>query len=150
MSDRIPAGYTQLHWAYTNGTTIVIGGVPVDDHNCDQMGCGQDHVLARFEIPEPQRAALAREVEEVDLRRMPILQAARLVGGPDSLPFAQFAAKTARCLKNHSQTPERLAARGGVSFVEALAILEDRDWPGSVPNGDEEIALRRLRLAGAM
>jgi hypothetical protein len=33
-----------------------------------------------------------------------------------------------RCHKNHSQSARRLSERGGLSWCEAAAILEDREW----------------------
>lgn len=35
-----------------------------------------------------------------------------------------------RAQKNHSQTLSRLRERGGLSYCEALAVLEDRRWRG--------------------
>ena len=33
-----------------------------------------------------------------------------------------------RVLRNHGDTPEGLAERGGLSWCELVAILEDRPW----------------------
>ena len=58
--DRIPAGYTRTDLpadapqgavaAFTNSSSLVIVGYVDDEddqHSCDRMGCGQDHVLER-------------------------------------------------------------------------------------------------------
>ena len=55
--DGIPAGYRKIE-AYTNGRMIVvpeqkswpITNDPEDGHNCDVMGCGQEHIVARIEV----------------------------------------------------------------------------------------------------
>jgi hypothetical protein len=44
---------------------------------------------------------------------------------PKEIPW-DFKATHARCMKNHMQTPERLAERGGLGVEEALAVLRDR------------------------
>jgi hypothetical protein len=43
------------------------------------------------------------------------------------LPWALIAPHEGRALKNHDQTLERLAQRGGLSFTEAYAVLTDKD-----------------------
>ena len=56
-------GYTQLKSvrAYLTQDEIIICGIPDEfldiynqegNHNCDAMGCGQDHIIARFPRPE--------------------------------------------------------------------------------------------------
>lgn len=61
MTDEIiPDGFYAIR-AYTNGYVIIIEGIPPDDtpfdgplsHNCDEMGCGVAHVVARIPILEP-------------------------------------------------------------------------------------------------
>lgn len=64
-------------------------------------------------------------------RSFPILQVAehvRSVPTPVRLhriPWVALAPHEAQALKNHSQTLERLAERGGLSPKEALAVLRD-------------------------
>lgn len=54
------------------------------------------------------------------------------------LPWALIAPHEAQAQANHSQSLERLAQRGGLSFCEAAAILEDRKWSKIVwPAGHE-------------
>ena len=53
----VPDGYRQLNAqeVWTDGTDVIVLGIPPheDDeengHNCDDMGCGQCHVLLRAE-----------------------------------------------------------------------------------------------------
>lgn len=47
--------------AYTGPSELIVCGIPFQregaeesGHNCDQMGCGWDHVLARFQLPSPE------------------------------------------------------------------------------------------------
>lgn len=47
---------------------------------------------------------------------------------PHYIPWPLVEAHTAQATKNHSQTPERLDARGGCTPDELCAILEDRPW----------------------
>lgn len=45
-----------------------------------------------------------------------------------TIPWGLIAPHEKQALKNHGQTLKRLAERGGLSFCEALAVLEDRQW----------------------
>lgn len=45
-----------------------------------------------------------------------------------SIPWGLIAPHEEQALKNHGQTLERLAQRHGLSFCEAVAIIEDRPW----------------------
>lgn len=90
VRDTTPLNYTRV-WleGYTNGTDVVIldqNGLTLPDcddidendpayHNCDAMGCGHEHVLARlsaegsFAIYEPsdsRRNALTRFIECIE------------------------------------------------------------------------------------
>lgn len=73
-----------------------------------------------------KRAEQERHEEIARAGRMPIM----LYGlASTSVPW-DFVATRRRCLMNHFQTPERLAERGGLSPMEALTILQDREWNG--------------------
>ena len=48
-------------------------------------------------------------------------------GGP-SIPWDMIAPHETQCVRNHGQSLERLAERGGLSPSEALAILDDENW----------------------
>lgn len=69
-----------------------------------------------------------------DERRFPLLQdgvhmqAARVLGWPPSIPWSVVEPHGRQALKNHSQTLERLAERGGLAPSELMAVLEDRPW----------------------
>lgn len=45
-----------------------------------------------------------------------------------SIPWEVIAPHEQQALKNHGQTLERLAQRGGLSYGEAYAVLNDREW----------------------
>ncbi len=53
---------------YKTETHIIITGIPEEEdetaeesrHNCDAMGCGQEHVLYRFKIVENRRTKEAK------------------------------------------------------------------------------------------
>lgn len=59
------------------------------------------------------------------MEEFPILERA---GGKFTIPWELIAQHEEQALKNHGQTLKRLAERGGLSFCEALAVLEDRQW----------------------
>ena len=46
-----------------------------------------------------------------------------------SIPWEMIAPHQSRALKNHGQTLNRLAERGGLEPSEAIAILTDQPWP---------------------
>jgi hypothetical protein len=45
-----------------------------------------------------------------------------------SIPWEMIAPHGRQAFRNHDQTLERLAERGGLSPGEAVAVLEDRKW----------------------
>lgn len=62
-----------------------------------------------------------------------------------SIPWELIAPHAKQADRNHGQTLERLAARGGLSACEAIAVIEDRSWKRMAP----EEARRRLKdIAG--
>lgn len=46
----------------------------------------------------------------------------------DYIPYAVIESHEEQAIINHGQTFQRLAERGGLSYSEALAVLEDRRW----------------------
>ena len=46
--------------------------------------------------------------------------------GPESVPMDML--DEVQALKNHQQTLQRLAERGGLSPCEMLAVMDKRDW----------------------
>jgi hypothetical protein len=65
--------------------------------------------------------ALRGEVERLRDRMFPIMD------GP-SIPWWLIAPHEAQAKKNHDQTLERLAQRGGLSCYEAVHVLRDEHW----------------------
>jgi hypothetical protein len=61
-------------------------------------------------------------------RRFPILTSARIVGFPESVPWSFVEPHRKRAMKNHSQTLERLAERGGLGWAELLDVVTDKAW----------------------
>lgn len=59
------------------------------------------------------------------------------------VPWALLAPHEAQAQRNHGQTLERLAERGGLGADEMVAILEDRPW-SSVRLLSMEQALTKL------
>lgn len=60
-----------------------------------------------------------------DEKTFPVLRSTMTDG---RVPFAMVLEHEGQCLKNHSQTVNRLAERGGLGWAELLAVLEDRPW----------------------
>lgn len=48
--------------------------------------------------------------------------------GASGIPWAMLEHHERQAVRNHSQTLQRLHDRGGLSWCEALAVLEDRHW----------------------
>ena len=55
------------------------------------------------------------------------------------IPWDILAPHEARALRNHGQTLEQLAARGGLGWVEIVWILLDKRW-GGPPNPSTDVA----------
>ena len=62
QDDGLPEGFWTVVPA-TNGYEVVIFGDPVegDDHNCDMMGCGQQHVVYRRYFTRKERLGIGPE-----------------------------------------------------------------------------------------
>lgn len=60
-------------------------------------------------------------------RVMPIMGATIV----SEIPFAMLVPHEQQAMKNHGQTLERLAQRGGLGVSEAIDILEGRRWGSS-------------------
>jgi hypothetical protein len=52
----------------------------------------------------------------------------QILGTPWCVPFGAVSAHRQQCKTNHSQTPERLRERGGLSWCELFAVLSDKPW----------------------
>lgn len=68
---------------------------------------------------------------------MPIMGATLL----SEIPFAMLVPHEAQALKNHGQSLERLAQRGGLGHSEAIDILEGQRWGWSKPCIENELYL---------
>lgn len=44
------------------------------------------------------------------------------------IPWDMLTPHEAQALRNHNQTLERLAERGGLAWIEVISILEDKPW----------------------
>lgn len=44
------------------------------------------------------------------------------------IPWSIIQPHEQQAMHNHGQTLKRLAERGGLSYCEALAVIEDRQW----------------------
>ena len=49
-------------------------------------------------------------------------------GCPSDVPWGLVETNAKQCERNHGQTPERLAERGGLHPVELVAVIEGRPW----------------------
>ena len=65
-------------------------------------------------------------------RRFPVLLTHRprseVLGCPTTVPWALLAPHEERAHRNHDQTLERLAERGGLDPSEIVALVEERKW----------------------
>jgi hypothetical protein len=57
----------------------------------------------------------------------------------DRFPMSLFEPHERQAERNHYQSLQTLARRGGLSWCEALAIIEDRDWSA---DPDAEVKFR--------
>ena len=58
----------------------------------------------------------------------PIMACHELPGSPGAIPWRWLAPMEVWAQKNHHQSLQRLAERGGLSACEAMAVLEGREW----------------------
>lgn len=70
------------------------------------------------------------------------------------IPWALIAPHEAQAQRNHWQSLDTLASRGGLSACEALAVIEDRPWRRGVSKEDDALRLinkvREFRAAASM
>jgi hypothetical protein len=67
----------------------------------------------------------------LDARTFPIQrpwERSRMIACPSSIPWSLIEPHAKQAQRNHDQTLERLAERGGLSPSEAIAVLADRQW----------------------
>jgi hypothetical protein len=65
---------------------------------------------------------------------------------PRTVPWDFVAKHREQCLRNHDQTPERLAERGGLAACELVAVVEDRLWR-EMTDADAGARLREMLAA---
>lgn len=83
-----------------------------------------DLIKARIKVSDPDTSA---EEERENTRLFPI------TGGP-SIPWRLMVPHERQALLNHGQSLERLAERGGLAPIEAMAVLMDMS-PTGLPGG---------------
>lgn len=62
------------------------------------------------------------------MKEFPILGSVLGPASKEFIPWDCLIEHEEQALKNHGQTIEQLANRGGLDWTEALAVLEDRPW----------------------
>ncbi len=83
----------------------------------------------REDYPDATPAAEPRDEGE---RMFPLMAVKGFDGAPRGVPFRLVDAHAIRCLRNHDQSPQRLAERGGLSPAELLAVLTDQHWKETI------------------
>jgi len=84
----------------------------------------RDAERARADAAEAEVGRLRAEAAKRDaLRPYPILGDPALY-----VPWGLVESAAQRCWLNHEQTPERLAERGGMGWLELAAVLTDKPW----------------------
>jgi hypothetical protein len=63
-----------------------------------------------------------------------------ILGTKFTIPWKAITPHEKQALSNHGQTLKRLAERGGLDWVEALAVMEDRKWVRL----DSEVARKKV------
>lgn len=95
-------------------------------------------VLAFMDIETFEDVPVPKEPE----RRFPILGGRGRTG--EDIPWAALEPHREQAMRNHGQTLERLAERGGLGWSEALAVIEDRLWKNEMR--EEEAKLKVLQI----
>lgn len=62
------------------------------------------------------------------MKTFPVLNYDQYKGAPSSVPWDLVEIGREQAQKNHYQTLERLAERGGLSPCEMIAVIENRPW----------------------
>ena len=65
--------------------------------------------------------------------------------GKEYIPYDIIAPHELQALKNHFQTLETLARRGGLSWSEAYAVLTDSDFPHGKDYVSEEFYEKKVK-----
>lgn len=62
------------------------------------------------------------------MRAMPIHSRQKRYENVDEIPWRLIESHQSQAWNNHDQSLQTLASRGGLSYSEAVAILNDRKW----------------------
>lgn len=119
---------------------------------CQIAGCSEEMLPDRLrcKLHSKESGTFAAPVVTPKLMRLfPILASAggygRQPAPPRTLPWEMIATHEPQALRNHGQTIERLAERGGLSHKEALAVIEGKDFY-DLPETAAEAAAKLLVL----
>ncbi len=97
------------------------------------------------EMTPDQVNNLERCIKEADTMSFPIMEG----DGISSIPWGMIRSHEAQAVKNHGQTLQRLAERGGLGPCEAIAILDDKDyrdrWPTVCGDAEQRYASTLLK-----
>lgn len=74
--------------------------------------------------------------------RFPILDS----GPKEYIPLDVIKSHEKQAIKNHSQTLKRLAERGGLGWIEALCVLEDREYDFHTKLTEEDARIKVLEI----
>lgn len=99
-----------------------LGLLTHNEHPISETADAVSDVLRLVSVLREQVEALRRERDALIQRRFPIMD------GP-SIPWSVIAPHEAQAQRNHDQTLELLAQRGGLGAIEAVAVLEDQAYP---------------------
>lgn len=64
----------------------------------------------------------------------------------DNIPLSLLEPHAAQAMKNHGKTLDELAAAGGLSHTEAMAVIEDRDHNPTQDHGEAMHLLCNLAI----
>ena len=108
-------------------------------HNQDLKFCSYPEDGAEEEIINFMKLDIDSSIPKNQDKQFPILGESR------TIPWAIIEKHREQAMKNHYQTLERLAERGGLDWVEVLAVIEDRDW---IKMDKEEAEKKVLKIIG--
>jgi hypothetical protein len=108
-----------------------------------ELDCFRLGVKARDEqlsAATARASELERELTLLKGKRFPVLS------GGMTVPWQMLAPHEPQAYSNHTQTLQRLAERGGLSWAEVLCVLESRSWGHDRELTDEQAKPKVLAL----
>lgn len=134
----------------TLATLAAHAGEPPHEKQCGCFGCveGRRELLdnrewiAQAKNRFPELVGMKRtagEPQAGEARQFPIMEQGTF--SAFSIPWSMIESHNEQALKNHSQSLETLASRGGLSPTEALCVLDNRPFAAM----DLDMAVRHLR-----